>query len=357
MKFNKKTRAQNLKALLVTLLLAGFITTSVICIANMNRMPNQNEVIATVNGEDISSEFQLMVSKYRAEVFTYFHQKYDVTDGNSFWTTDYDGEVPEEVLKNKALNEAVRVHVQFELAKRERIIADSTYKAFLNMLKDENETRSKQIENNQLVIGLRQFDEPNYLTYTLEKYARILKEKLRGKELKWDTVQLKQYFDDHIEKFTHEQSIQLQIIQIKFKEDMELADERKKKEAERTIREAKTRLSNGESFEDLMATYNDKGEKIERTLRKGSKDENGDTNLSQAAFSLRTGEISNIVESLDSFNILKCIDALSQGYMEFDGTNTVIINSFLDAKYTELVDELAKAAKVEIKQGYIKVMK
>ena len=62
-------------------------------------------IVLTINGEPVSDdEYSLIMSGLRSNVFSYFSQKYQATDNNNFWTTSFNGEIPEVILKGKTID-------------------------------------------------------------------------------------------------------------------------------------------------------------------------------------------------------------------------------------------------------------
>src|SRR5210317_2217379 len=63
-------------------------------------------IVARVNEEPISVvHFKRVMQHNRAMVHNYFAQKYNAQDNMDFWTTEYEGETPIKVLRQKTLEE------------------------------------------------------------------------------------------------------------------------------------------------------------------------------------------------------------------------------------------------------------
>ncbi len=137
------------------------------------------DVIATVNGEPISIQlFQRQISLNRSVVYSYFHKKYKIDNPSKFWTTQYDKEVPAEVIKKKAIDDCVEIKLQHILAKDKGIIPDITYKTFLENLKQENIRRKKVLTQNGVIYGPEQYTEKTYFDYIFSNMQIKLKTKL-----------------------------------------------------------------------------------------------------------------------------------------------------------------------------------
>lgn len=163
----------------------------------------EESFIATVNGDQISvREFKNALINLRTDIFTYFNQKYGAEISNDFWTRTFNGEVPIELVKRKALDNCIKVRIQYALAKREGILQDTSYSSFLRSLDEENNRRKAAIEKKQVIYGPVQYSESNYFAYTLSNLTSKLINKLDEKELKAEESELKLFYEKNKERYT-----------------------------------------------------------------------------------------------------------------------------------------------------------
>ena len=139
------------------------------------------------------------MSGLRANVFSYFVQKYGVTDSAKFWTTRFQGEIPIEVLKQKTLDKLKRIKTEQIVMKKNGIANDISYSGFLDKLKAENERRKKAVEKKQAIYGPQQYDAIGYYDILHGNRIEELKNKLADKELSSTEEEIKNAYDENKE--------------------------------------------------------------------------------------------------------------------------------------------------------------
>jgi hypothetical protein len=151
--------------------------------------------MATIQGEEITTaEFSLIKNKTKSEVITYFRQTYKSDIDTGFWERAYSGEIPNEILKQKAMDKMKKLKIEQKLAKDKGFIEDISYDAFLDAWSHENRTRQKSIESGKVVYGNSHFDEWDYYTYRQSNLVLALKKKLAEDELKPNDEKIEAYY-------------------------------------------------------------------------------------------------------------------------------------------------------------------
>lgn len=155
------------------------------------------DIVATVNGEPVSViELTARMPEYRAAVVQHFLNNHQADYTKDFWNTAYDGITPGEMLKEKAMDDLVRIKLQQILARENKLLEDISYAAFLEQWRQENTRRQTAVSNGQVVYGPVQFSEQMYYRYYLSKLTLELKHKLAKNGFNVSDNELKQYFEE-----------------------------------------------------------------------------------------------------------------------------------------------------------------
>lgn len=158
------------------------------------------------------------------------------------------------------------------------------------------------------------------------------------------------YYNENLPKFVREPEVKASHILIKVAPNA-TPDERTK--AKKKAEEVLEQIKKGEDFAKAAKEYSDDP---------GTKNEGGDLGFfpagkmvpqfSQAAFALKPGEISGIVESPFGFHIIKVIDRTEEQKITLDkATNQIAETLITQEQQKEEAKELAKLALAQLKSG------
>lgn len=319
---------------------------------------NDFSCIATVNGVPVYvREYKIKLKSKNIEVMDYFKQKYKIENSNKFWSNSFNGEVPGEIARKKALDDIVRLKVVQILAKEKGIIKSADYKDFLNELEKENKLREDALKNNKVIYGPSKYGEVEYFTYTYENMVAKLKEKLKDKELAISEDKLVDMYKVFKKsKFKLPDNIKIQKIAVSFADDKGVINEDRKRYARIKIQEAKSRLNNGEAFEDVSRQYNKNSDVLEQTFTKEDlhKDNTLYTQILDGVNKVEEGRISEIIEERTEFLIVKCIKREDMGFLSYEDARDMIKNELIDRDYINYIDSLVEEADVRINEKLYK---
>ncbi|MDF2923050.1 MAG: peptidylprolyl isomerase [Paenibacillaceae bacterium] len=157
--------------------------------------------VAGVNGEAVEArEFSAIALSERAKVYAYFQGKYGAGDGTEFWNGNYGGERPREKLKRDALQKMVGIKVLQALGKEYGILADTSYTAYLEAFRRENETRKREADQGRPVYGPKQVQENVYYEMVQSRLLQDLRLKLDDR-LRPDEETVSTYYEQHRSEF------------------------------------------------------------------------------------------------------------------------------------------------------------
>jgi peptidyl-prolyl cis-trans isomerase C len=278
----------------------------------------------------------------------------------------------DELLKQKVLDQLIAQKLLLQEAKKRNIkvtkreLADGikTVKSrfpsdqmFLQELKKENLTEKqfeKQIEEQIMVLKLTEEVVKKNMVKPTENDARELFNKIvklidkKDVKLQGDEQDELKLLAQLVQRYFDEQ-VRVRHILIRVAPN---ASQKEKEEAKKKIMEIKSRIDKGEDFTTLAQKFSEDP---------GSKDRGGDLGFiakgdtveefEKAAFSLKEGQVSDIVETKYGYHIIKVIERKPKRTPDFEQIKEDLIQ-FLARKnaeksYDEFVESLKKKADIQ----------
>ncbi len=317
---------------------------------------NANKIVATVNGDPVyTEEFRERLLMQKVPVQKYFEKKYGIQAGNDFWEDNFEGENPSKKAKDMALNECVRIKVEQQLARDKGLLEDISYPAFLKQLEKENKRRKKAVENNEIIYGPVEYQKNVYYEYLYSNMKIALKELLEGKEIQFTEADLMSYYEEIKDSlYRKEGEVKILKAYITYTDENRNFSEEKRKAALEKIKQVKLKMDQGEKIENISDS-SPNGESLKVNFveqvfneKTAKYDQQSVLELKTRARRLSVGEVSDIIEENNTFYVIKCLEREADGYKSFEEVKENVKSKFIDEKYNEMVEELVKAAKVEI---------
>ncbi len=299
---------------------------------------NKDENIATVNGSGI------IVGNYE-KVLGLNKQSMEAYYGNTIWDQEIEEGVKyKDKFKEMILDQMIYTEVIYEAAKKENLLpteeeVNKSIEEFNTSIKD-NDAYKKQLKE----LGI----DDNFLKYQFER--NLASDNYKEKFNKDNSVtndEMKKYYDENKDDFYIDQ-VEASHILIKTidDEDKKLSDEKKaeaKKKAEEVLAKAKA----GENFSELAKEYSQDTVSAKNGgdlgfFKKGEMVKP----FEEAAFSMKVGEISDLVESDFGYHIIKVTDKEDR-QKTFDEVKETIRKTLQDEKCDAQVEKLKEEAKVE----------
>ncbi|MDQ0897816.1 peptidylprolyl isomerase [Paenibacillus sp. V4I7] len=346
--FKKKIFFAVLLPLLATVLLSASL------IVSHSSKYSGGATVFTVNGEPVSKdEFMNVMSGLRANVFSYFVQKYGVTDSAKFWATSFQGEIPIEVLKQKTLDKMKRIKTEQIVMKSNGIASDISYSGFLDKLKAENERRKKAVENKQAIYGPQQFDATGYYEVLHGNRMEELKNKLADKELLSSDEEIKNAYDENKETMYKKiDSIKYEKIVLSYLDEKGNPSPDKKKIAASMATRIKEDTNKGLKFEDIVNAYKkqDKSDIEYKGMAFNESTYKTDVRtypqLTTTLNELKNGQISDVIEESASFNIVRVLEKSIPSYKTLDEVREQVKKELTDKKVDEFINKLVHGSKL-----------
>ena len=253
--------------------------------------------------------------------------QYEATYGEKIWEASYDGETLEDNIKETVLARIARIKALNLLAAERGVSLSEEEKNKVTKAADiyfESLTdKEKEILEVNKELILQMYEEYALAEKIYDFIISDINPEISDDEARTITIQ-------HI--FVKTYSVNEQGEQVPFTEEQ-------KDKAYKKVYEAFKRARNDEDFESLIAEYSE-DKNSTYSFGKG----NIDADFEEAAFNLGTNEISNIVETVYGYHIIKKI---SSGITDsFDGLKEAIKNQLLSEQYAAYVSALRESAEI-----------
>lgn len=315
--FSKKYRL--LLVSLTILVLAAFLAG---CgMVRVNPEVDNNTIVAKVSGEEVKKEeFNKMFGIFKAQ--------YEQQFGTEVWEQELDGRKFGDVAREKLLDMLIDEKLQLKKAAELGItVTDEEVNTEVENAKKYFDTEEKF---NEFLKG--QGMDLEYFKQSMKKELTInkLTEKLTEKVAVTDE-EVKAYYDTHQNEFM---SVKASHILLETKED-----------AEKML----TRVKAGENFAEL-AKANSKDPSAKENSGNLDYFRHGDMvePFEKAAFALKPGEISEIVQTDFGFHIIKVEDSKLDKFEEVkEQLKGSILNDKKSSEYGKLLEEMRKNTKIE----------
>lgn len=311
-----------------------------------------SSIVAYVNKEPIwAAHFKRRMQRERAMVHSYFNQKYNAQDHPDFWTTDYEGETPIEVLRQRTLEQCVRIKVKQLLGKEKGLVDDISYPTFLQNLKEENERRKIAVANNEVIYGPVQYRERDYFDYLMSIMGIAMERILAQGEFRASDETLRRYYESVKDKlYRQEDDIKIQLITIPYRDPDKSVERANRAMAREAIEKARIELEHEMPFEEVAEWYNPDGSLRERlfSMQTSRIDSMTVNVIKEKASVLSLGEVSGIIRAYGAFHIIKCVEREHYGHRPFEDVKENVRKVYVGEKYEAMVDDLVKKAEVRI---------
>lgn len=232
------------------------------------------------------------------------------------------------------------------------LTADTDVIKFMDRLRKENNLPS--IEAVEIAMREQGINPTEFKRRVKEQ---SLREKVLGREVYYQiqisNEEVKSYYDSHQKDFDRPEQVRLQEILI-LTGEKELAEVQKlEKKAEEALEKART----GEKFDEIATEYSD-GPTAKRGgdlgfFRKGQLH----NEIEEVVFSLRRGQITDILRSKDGFRIIKVVEKHNAGIQSLEAVKGEISNRLMADKaipaLKQYIINLRKQSYIQVKPGYV----
>jgi len=318
------------------ILLTAWITAAVVACAGTavkkEEAADQNTVVAVVNDESVKN------TEYKQELdstYQQFHRSGQLIDGSMY--EQLKKEVRETLINLILLDQ----HSQ-ELGIR--IAMDQVEKHFQDAVA--KYPSKADFKASLKEAGLTESDLRRRLKRTLAAEEVVKSHVAPGIQITEEEVRT--YYEDHPYEFEHDVLVHAAHILIKVRP---FAEEKDRQDARQRIMSIQEKIKAGEDFATLAKTYSEGPSKVNG----GDLGYFGTAKMvpafETAAFSLKPGEVSDIVTTQFGFHLIKVYDRKPAGKVSFDEAEPQLKDRFyrerLNKALSDLVEELKSKAQIE----------
>ena len=329
---------------ILALILSMIMTMSLIGCSNKT---DENEPVAIVNGQAITlGNYEKLLALNKSSMESYY--------GSDIWSTEIeDGKTYKDTLKEIVLETMIGSEVVYQQAKKDNILptdeqVQEQIDSFNESIKDDEDY---QVELKEMGIN------EEFLKYQFSR--DLANSNVQAKfedETKISTDEMKKYYEENKDDY-HTNTVTASHILLKTIDDEgnELSDEEKAK-AKKKAEEALAKVKAGEDFAEVAKEYSQDSTASNGgelgTFGKGQMV----SEFEDAAFAMKPGEISDIVETQYGYHIIKVTERVDE-QQSFDDVKDEIKSTLASEKYSEYVEKLKDDSTIEEKEDIVKSAK
>lgn len=335
-------RKKRKNILLLSSSVAIFVA-AVIAIFIFRETTNTN--VVKIAGTNISeNEYTFWLDRNKNSVISKNYGAGETVD----WSKINNGKTIAAELIDKAIEEMKEVHIIWDMAAKSKLIDSPTYEAFMSRLKNENNHRSMQLETDEIVYGVQEFDVKQYLAYELNYLVNTMQEDSDWVFSETTDEDLQTFYEEHKEShFSIPPDLSFSYMSI----ETYGLDEAGKEEVYEDLKNIRASLLTGQTFEDVVSAYPEY-EDYFASYSFTSDEVRGSGRSFADEFALlsnmHTGDISEITDMNGVLFLMQCTERVENGYRDFSSTIALVRNEVREIQFEEYLSEMKNEAEVEV---------
>ncbi|MDR0880517.1 MAG: peptidylprolyl isomerase [Clostridioides sp.] len=316
---------------------------SLIVVVSMVGCSSSNTV-ATVGDTEITKDYyEKLLKANKLDVEAQY--------GKDVWTQEVEkGVTFKDKFKESIIQQLVENQVVYDQAKKDKLTpTDKEIKEAVAAMKKNMES-NKEYKKQLTDIGI---DEEFLKTQITENLALQKFQEDFSKKTKISDEEIKKYYDTHKDEFKKDEVKASHILLKTVDDNNKPLPKEKIEKAKKKAEEALKKVKAGEDFAKVAKEYS----------QDSSAQSGGDlgtfgrgqmvAEFEKAAFSMKVGDISDLVKTQYGYHIIKLTDKDNEQTSLEDAKETIKAN-LMKEKYIQKVDELKKAEKSKINEELIK---
>lgn len=158
----------------------------------------EKEVNLALNGHTVTNEeFVSVMNTQIYDVTDYFYKTYGASVDGEFWTKDFNGEIPYEMLAEATVDQLKYYYAVYEHAMEMGYVDSVTYDDFLARMENENKIRKEKIERGEAIYGLMEYSEELYREYELDIFQKAYCDNPENEGMNITDEQRQAYYEEY----------------------------------------------------------------------------------------------------------------------------------------------------------------
>lgn len=150
---------------------------------------NPVQTVFLINGEPIGlAEYQQQLERDKLMVINEFQSRYHIAYNSKFWSTNFEGQRPDEILKLRSKKAVMETFIKKSVAREFGIIRKISYDDFLKELEQVNLERKKAVKTGKIIYGPVTYQLEMYSGYYLSRIENAIKDKISSQGVVTDSV-------------------------------------------------------------------------------------------------------------------------------------------------------------------------
>jgi len=288
---------------------------------------SRSNVLLSINGIEIpEEEFRMFLQDEKATTADYFSQTYAAEYNGRFWNTDFEGENPLHVAREKALSKLIKVKAEQQLAVEYGVIRSTSYDYI-----------KKQMDKEKSQYGVESLDGfQQYMVYH-SKLVVELKNSFKMKAISIPEAELRQYYElNKADRFKLPDQVDALIVSLEVQDFKNIDD---------AISELIVEIRGGSKIDELKKKYFSQYGYVIQHKQYGSgegKDENSselEAELKELAYGLSASQSSAPTEINGQTYVVVCLEREEEKVSTFDEAKLWIEDVLQDDRFVQQVEK------------------
>lgn len=334
------------KKLLIIVLL---VTTIILLIAVGVYAKSISNLKLEIEGVDISKdEYIRAMNSKKYDITQYFIKEYGAKITKNFWEEEFNGEYPYKMLADSTIDELVRIHSIYEIAKENGYVYSAKYEDFINRLENENRTRAENIKNGKPIYGLSKYSEDLFLEYETDQLQKNYCNDLSNERMEITNNEGKEYYDKNKDRlFIKNDDFELAYVKVYYGY-LELDDEEVKNikkhmiEISKKIDDNNSLTSLVENDEVLKEYFTNETILSEELSAKAKIIED----IIEISMELYSGDVTQVLDQNGCLYLIQCINRIDYDYIPYEEVVDNVKKALREEHYDDIVAKRAEGLKV-----------